>query len=290
MMDADRNHKRRGRGRLGDAALALALIVGTGLLLYPTVSDLWNRNKSSRAVSSYSEAMEGMGGREKQGLRDAAVSYNRGLIPQYGRFTLEPEGGEGYADLLDVDGNGMMGYIEIPSIDVELPIYHGVSARVLQSAAGHIPGSSLPVGGEGTHCVISAHRGLPSAKLFTDLDELKEGDGFSLHVLGEELFYEVDRIRTVLPEEVGGLDIEEGKDYCTLVTCTPYGINTHRLLVRGHRVGEDVAVEPGADASIMRAWKEALFLGVPVILALFIWAMARPKKERGGADEDLEIM
>lgn len=275
------------RRRFGDVALALALIVGAGLLSYPSISDLWNRSRSSKAVSAYTEVVDGLQKQEKQEMLDAAASYNSDLVSDPGRFVRKPEGGKGYQDLLNVNGNGMMGYVVIPSIGVELPIQHGVSADTLQVAAGHIPGSSLPVGGDGTHCVISAHRGLPSAKLFTDLDELNEGDLFSLHVLGEEFWYEVDQIRTVLPEEVEGLSIEKDSDYCTLVTCTPYSINTHRLLVRGHRVEPSESMEAEADAVLMRTWKEALFIMIPVLLAIFLWVVSRPRRRGDDFEDDL---
>lgn len=176
-----------------------------------------------------------------------------------------------------VAGNGIMGYVEIPAIDVELPVYHGVEDTILQVAIGHIEGSSLPVGGPDTHCVVSGHRGLPSAKLFTDLDQLEAGDLFLLHVLDETLAYEVDQIHIVEPEDTSLLEIEEGQDLCTLVTCTPYGINSHRLLVRGHRVetpdGLSAARVPG-DAMQIEPLVTAPFLAVPVLLILLIWLLA----------------
>lgn len=213
----------------------IAILVGVGLLLYPTVSDWWNQRHMSHAIAGYTEAVEGMSAEDYARYRDAAQEYNEYLKTCVGRFTPSEEESEWYRSLLNVTSDGIMAYIEIPKIGVNLPIYHSVDSAVLQIAVGHLEGSSLPVGGEGVHTVLSGHRGLTSAKLFTHLDELEIGDEFSISVLGETLNYTIDNIDTVLPEEMDGLAIEEGKDYCTLVTCTPYGVNTHRLLVRGVR-------------------------------------------------------
>lgn len=214
----------------------LVFIVGLSLLLYPTVSNFWNVMHQSRAVANYSDVMDKMDQQEKQAAVDAAVAYNESLLSNADRFNLSEDELNTYKSLLNADGTGMIGYITIPSIDCKLAIYHTVDASVLQIGAGHLEGSSLPVGGKGTHTVLSSHRGLPSAKLFTDLDQLKEGDLFYLHVYDQVLTYEVDQIAIVEPTDYGLLQIEEDKDLCTLFTCTPYGINTHRLLVRGHRV------------------------------------------------------
>jgi len=213
----------------------IAILVGVGLLLYPTVSDWWNQRHMSHAIAGYTEAVEGMSAEDYARYRDAAQEYNEYLKTCVGRFTPSEEESEWYRSLLNVTSDGIMAYIEIPKIGVNLPIYHSVDSAVLQIAVGHLEGSSLPIGGEGVHTVLSGHRGLTSAKLFTHLDELEIGDEFSISVLGETLNYTIDNIDTVLPEEMDGLAIEEGKDYCTLVTCTPYGVNTHRLLVRGVR-------------------------------------------------------
>lgn len=213
----------------------IAILVGVGLLLYPTVSDWWNQRHMSHAIAGYTEAVEGMSAEDYARYRDAAQEYNEYLKTCVGRFTPSEEESEWYRSLLNVTSDGIMAYIEIPKIGVNLPIYHSVDSAVLQIAVGHLEGSSLPIGGEGVHTVLSGHRGLTSAKLFTHLDELEIGDEFSISVLGETLNYTIDNIDTVLPEEMDGLAIEDGKDYCTLVTCTPYGVNTHRLLVRGVR-------------------------------------------------------
>ena len=213
----------------------IAILVGVGLLLYPTVSDWWNQQHRSHAIAGYTESVEGMTAEDYAQYRDAAREYNEYLQTCVGRFTPTEEESSWYRSLLNITDDGIMAYIEIPKIDVKLPIYHSVDSAVLQVAIGHLEGSSLPIGGPGTHAVLSGHRGLSSAKLFTHLDELEIGDEFFITVLGETLHYIIDNIDTVLPEEMDGLAIEEGKDYCTLVTCTPYGVNTHRLLVRGAR-------------------------------------------------------
>ena len=194
--------------------------------------------------------------------------------------TLTDEEREDYNSQLDIDGSGVMGYIEIPTIKVSLPIYHGTSDDVLQVAVGHLEWSSLPVGGESTHCVLSGHRGLPSAKLFTNLDQLTEGDLFVIRTLDEVLTYEVDRILIVLPSELQALAAEEGKDLCTLVTCTPYGVNSHRMLVRGHRVdNQSEAVRLTADAIRIDPLLVAPIAAIPLLLALLLLLAAAPKKK-----------
>ena len=215
--------------------LILVFFVGLSVMLYPTVSDYVNQRHQSRALASYDETVNEMSDADYTAYFEAADAYNQRLAATPNSF-FTPEQVSGYDETLDVSGTGIMGYITIPRIGVELPVYHGTSDGVLQVAAGHLEGSSLPVGGAGTHAVISAHRGLPSAKLFTNLDQLEVGDTFTITVLDRELTYEVDKISIVLPTEVDELKVVDGKDYVTLMTCTPYGINTHRLLVRGHRV------------------------------------------------------
>ena len=216
--------------------LCISFITGLSLLLYPTVSNYWNSQHQTQAVVDYTQRIEKMDDSEKVAEIDKAKGYNLSLVDNGRRFSPSKEEDELYRSILSIDDNGMMGYITIPELRLKLAIYHGVDESVLQVGIGHIEGSSLPVGGEGTHCVLSGHRGLPSAKLFTDIDKLVIGDVFMLHVYDEVLTYEVDQILIVEPEDYSALAIEEGKDYCTLVTCTPYGINTHRLLIRGHRV------------------------------------------------------
>ena len=271
--------------------LILIFLVGLSLLLYPSVSDYWNSFTQSRAIASYVEAVANMDGNEYDHLRQLAYDYNASLNQRGNNFTLSDDQRAKYEQLLNVGGNGVMGYVEVPSIDVSLPIYHGTDEGVLQVAVGHLEWTSLPVGGEGSHCVISGHRGLPSAKLFTDLDEIVAGDTFLLRILDETLTYEVDQILIVLPHEISDLTIEPGKDYCTLVTCTPYGVNSHRMLVRGHRI-ETVAPEKEirvtADAMQIEPLLIAPMMAVPVLLVLLI-ALMLPRKRRPNGDDDDEM-
>ena len=218
---------------------ALVFLAGAGVFLYPTVSDMWNQYRNVRLVSRYDEAVTDLSDNEYEKLWNEAKEYNaehpvNSIVDAFGEkddYVLT----QPYDQVLDPNGEGLMGSIEIPKINAKLAIYHGLSKTVLEKGVGHVEGTSLPVGGNSTHAVLAAHRGLPSAKLFTDLDQMKKGDIFILHILGKNLAYKVDQIRTVLPEETGELDIVEGEDHVTLVTCTPYGVNTHRLLVRGIR-------------------------------------------------------
>ena len=218
------------------AILILVFFVGLSLLLYPTISDYWNSFHSSKAIATYAAEVAKLDPISYDQIWEEARTYNKMLAEKRNKYILSEEEYAAYEKLLDITGTGIMAEIEIPSVRVDLPVYHGIDESVLQVAAGHLEWSSFPVGGESTHCVISAHRGLPSAKLFTNLDELAEGDVFLLRTLDELLTYEVDQILIVEPEDISALHIESGKDLCTLVTCTPYGINSHRLLVRGHRV------------------------------------------------------
>ena len=228
--------KMKKKGILLNAILILILLAGLSLLLYPTFSELWNSTRQSQAIAGYEKQVSSMDQEDYDKLWKMAEEYNQSLSDRTTFYALDEEQRKEYEQLLNVSGNGIMAYIEIPKIECSLPIYHGTDETILQVAIGHLEWSSLPVGGESTHCVISGHRGLPSARLFTDLDKMEIGDQFYITVLGEKLAYEVDQIQVILPEEVEDLGIEEGKDYVTLVTCTPYSINTHRLLVRGHRV------------------------------------------------------
>ncbi len=224
------------KNRLYTILIGLMFLAGLSLLLYPTVSNYWNSLHQARAIATYSDEVAQLSGEDYTEMLEAAEAYNESLVGSYGRFNLSEDEEELYNSLINIGGTGIMGYVEIPVIKCSLPIYHGTDENVLQIAIGHIPGSSLPIGGESTHSVLSGHRGLPSAKLFTNLDKLKYGDRFMIRILNETLTYEVDQILTVEPDQLDALEIVEGEDYCTLVTCTPYGINTHRLLVRGHRV------------------------------------------------------
>ena len=263
--------------------LILILLAGVSLLLYPTVSDYWNSFHQSRAIASYAEQVANIDDAQYEELWDAARDYNQSLLHRPNDFILSDEQQEIYKSLLDIGGNGIMGYIEIPMIDVMLPIYHGTKESVLQIAVGHLDWTSLPVGGAGSHCVLSGHRGLPSARLFTDLDKLKVGDVFMLHVLNEILTYEIDQILIVEPQDTDPLLIEPGKDLCTLITCTPYGINSHRMLVRGHRIEsqeEPKDIRITADAVRIEPLMVAAIVAVPILLVLLI-ILLLPKQKKG---------
>ena len=273
---------------LSTALLLLVLLAGVALLLYPTASDYWNSFHQSRAIAGYAESVSGLNAVDYEHIWRSARDYNARLLERANPFRVLEEDEADYNGELNVGNNGIMGYIEIPSIEVSLPIYHGTSDGVLQVAVGHLQGSSLPVGGSSTHCVLSGHRGLPSAKLFTNLDQLAEGDIFMLRILNETLTYEVDQIHIVLPDEMGDLVVQEGQDHCTLITCTPYGINTHRLLVRGKRIETPEAASSAritADAVRIDPILVAPVAAAPMLLALFIWAIAAPgggKKKSSG--------
>ena len=263
--------------------LILILLAGVSLLLYPTVSDYWNSFHQSRAIASYAEQVANIDDAQYEELWDAARDYNQSLLHRPNDFILSDEQQEIYKSLLDIGGNGIMGYIEIPMIDVMLPIYHGTKESVLQIAVGHLDWTSLPVGGAGSHCVLSGHRGLPSARLFTDLDKLKVGDVFMLHVLNEILTYEIDQILIVEPQDTDPLLIEPGKDLCTMITCTPYGINSHRMLVRGHRIEsqeEPKDIRITADAVRIEPLMVAPIVAVPILLVLLI-ILLLPKQKKG---------
>lgn len=269
---------------LSTVILILVFLTGLSLLLYPSVSDYWNSFHQSKAIATYASDVAAMDDQTYEKLWEDAQAYNKRLLRREEPLRQTEKRMDEYERLLNVDATGVMGYIEIPELKVSLPIYHGVDEGVLQIAVGHIPGSSLPVGGKGTHCVLSGHRGLPSAKLFTDLDELREGDRFLLRVLDETLTYEVDQILIVEPQEVDDIAIDPEQDYCTLVTCTPYGINTHRLLVRGHRVENQAdaqAIRVTADAMQIEPVIVAPIVAAPMLLGLMLWVLLRnPKKKR----------
>ena len=216
--------------------MACGMLAGVFLLLYPSVSNYWNSFHQTRAISEYSEAVSTMDKDEQKEIIESARAYNEKLAETGILWNMTEAQRAEYNKELSIDGSEVMAVVSIPKFHIRCPIYHGTDETVLQIAVGHIEGSSLPVGGKDTHTIISGHRGLPSARLFTDIDKIKEGDTWTINVLNETLTYECDQIRIVLPDDLSGLRIEEGRDLCTLVTCTPYGINTHRLLVRGHRI------------------------------------------------------
>lgn len=271
--------------RTTNILLILALLTGLSLLLYPTFSDLWNAMHQSRTIATYTDAVAELDSAVYEEELEAARAYNESM-KDWMRYYPDEKTMETYNSVLNVTGSGVMGYIEIPKINVLLPIYHTTDEAVLQVAIGHVVGSSLPVGGESTHCVLSGHRGLPSATLFTNLDQMELGDTFYLHVLNETLAYEVDQITVIEPEELSALNIEEGADLCTLVTCTPYGVNSHRLLVRGRRVEivqEETHAVTGQITGNVHQIEEttvAVCIGVPALLVLIFVLMIRTRKKR----------
>jgi len=277
--------------KLSTILLIIASLAGLSLLLYPTVSDYWNSMHASKAVAEYNTDVNNLTQTQYEKIWNAATEYNRAIQNRNSGFYLTDEQEEQYESLLDIGGTGIMGYIEIPHINVSLPIYHGTSDAVLQIAVGHMEWSSLPVGGSGSHCVLSGHRGLPSAKLFTNLDQLVEGDTFVIRILDEVLTYEVDKILIVEPENTESLKIEEGKDLCTLVTCTPYGVNSHRLLVRGHRVenaSEEIRLT--SDAIRIDPLLVSPVVALPILLVLLVLLLtSHPKKKSIGGKENAKM-
>ena len=273
--------------------LIAILFAGLFLLLYPTFADWWNSMHQSRAIAAYSEQVAGLDDNQYESIWSQARAYNHSLTQRENTFALTEEQVAQYNDLLNVGGTGIMGYVEIPTIGISYPVYHGTDEAILQIAIGHIEWTSLPIGGESSHCVISGHTGLPSAKLFTNLNQLEEGDTFMLRTLDETLPYEVDQILIVLPHEISALQIVPGQDYCTLVTCTPYGVNSHRILVRGHRIEnqkEAKAIRVTSNAVMIEPLLVAPVLAAPVLLVLLIIVLI-PRKSRShrGGDkfEDL---
>jgi sortase A len=259
--------------------LCLVILIGVGLLSYPTVSDWWNRFHQTRAVASYAAAVSQMKTEDYDRLFAEADDYNRKLAGTGMKWSMTDEEIQEYNNVLDISDNGIMGYIDIPRIRQTLPIYHGTDDAVLQIAIGHLAGTSLPVGGDSTHCVVSGHRGLPSARLFTDLDRLIVGDIWTMTVLNRTVTYEVDQIRIVEPEDLSELQIVQGRDYCTLLTCTPYGINSHRLLVRGHRIANlDGDANVTADAMQVDQTLVAIVVAIIILLILCVFLLITSSK------------
>ena len=262
--------------------LIIVCFIGLSLLLYPTVSNYWNSKHATQAISTYVEQINDINEDKYKEIWEEAIQYNTDLLSRVNAYTLTESLKDRYYQCLDFTGTGVMGYVEVPKLDISIPLYHGTSDSVLQHAIGHLEWSSLPTGGESTHCVVSGHRGLPSAKLFTELDKLREGDTFTLVVLNEVLTYEIDQIRTVEPMDVDSLLIENGKDYCTLVTCTPYGINTHRLLVRGHRVEtiQTNNVHVVSEAVIIDELIVAPIVAFPILFVLLMMVMLKKPEKK----------
>lgn len=278
--------KKKTKNALVTILLIFILLLGFAIILYPTVSNWWNERLQSKAVELYQAAVDNMDEAQFERHFQAAGDYNKALynlnnpIADYEELD-KNESIEKYEKILDVAGNGVIGYVTIPAIDVVLPVYHGTSEEILSVAIGHMEGSSFPIGGENTHSVIMAHRGLPSAKLFSDLDKLVVGDTFTITVLNQTLTYEVDEINIVLPDKLDKLNIVKGKDYVTLLTCTPYGINTHRLLVRARRIvkEEELTVRVPADAMQVDPMLVVPFIAIPLVLIMImIWTFGGRKR------------
>ena len=274
----------------GTILLVLIFFVGLAVMLYPTISDYINQRNQTRVVNSYAQQVDGLSDADYTAYFDAADVFNQEIAADPDAL-YHADHFSTYSTTLDVTGTGIMGYITIEKIGVELPIYHGTSDGVLQVAAGHLEGTSLPVGGASTHAVISAHRGLPSAKLFTNLDQLEVGDTFTITVLDRVLTYEVDQISIVLPTETDNLKVTEGRDYVTLMTCTPYGINSHRLLVRGRRIETPDKlkhIRVTSEATKIEPIITAPIIALPLLLALLIWLLFSTRKRKSSRGENHE--
>lgn len=256
------------------ALIVLLLVLGSAIMAYPTLSDWWNSYHQTRAIATYAAAVESTDPELIEAMLLEAEDYNTKLAHEGSGYATSEVAEEDYDRLLNLDGNGVMGYIQVKRLKIDYPIYHGTEERVLQVAIGHLVGTSLPVGGTSTHAVVTGHRGMPSAKLFTDLDRMVEGDTFTITVLNRTLTYEVDQIRIVEPEDMSDLTIDDGKDYVTLVTCTPYGINTHRLLVRGHRI-DNIAGQKAipADAVQIPNYIAVPAVAIPMLFVYLVGAL-----------------
>ena len=276
-----KSKKKWNKGKTATVILLVIFFIGLSVLLYPTVSSYWNSKTQSEAILDYEKMLSSYKPEDFTALIEEANEYNEALyeldFPLHEYAALESK----YRKTLDVSGTGMIGYVTVPKINQELPLYHGTSDTVLSVAAGHLQGSALPVGGKGTHCVVSAHRGLPTATLFTHLDRMEIGDTFYFTILDRTYTYEVDQIRIVEPDDTSLLQAEEGKDYCTLLTCTPYGINTQRLLVRGHQVdaSQERTLYVANEAYRIDALIVTPFVALPIIFAALIYVTFKPIKK-----------
>lgn len=285
--------KKKHGGIISTVILIVLFLTGVCILLYPTFSNWWNQMHATRAIASYKEAVEDLSEKDRAQMLEAAEAYNARLARTGVHFTLSDNELAEYKRLLDVTGTGIMGYIQIPAISVNLPIYHTTGESVLQIAVGHMEGTSLPIGGESTHASLSGHRGLPSARLFTDLDRMREGDIFTITVFDQTVTYRVDQIRIVEPSNVEDLQIVEGEDYCTLITCTPYAVNTHRMLVRGTRIEnltEEEAVQVRSEARKLPTYYAMFGVGIPLLFLLLVILMifSRKPKPKKPVDELLD--
>lgn len=267
--------------------MTAGMLIGISLLLYPSVANYWNTYHSAKVIMDYTETVTNLDKTDYKRILDSARAYNKRLAETGIKWMLTDAERDEYNKELAVDDSGIMGFVSLPKFHVRCPIYHGTDEEVLQTAIGHLEGSSLPIGGKSTHSMISGHRGMPSARLFTDLNKVKEGDTWTITVLNETVTYECDQIRIVLPEDLSDLNIEEGKDLCTLITCTPYGVNTHRLLVRGHRVpNANGSADVTADAIQIEPIFIAPFLAGPILLILLIILLVSTRRaKRVGPDQ-----
>lgn len=291
--------KQKKKGSISTILLVIVFLVGLSVMLYPVIADWWNSRTQGKVVADYQKAVSQLKEIDEEELLERARKYNRELASVFDPI-LNYDQVAGYEDILDITGTGVMGVVNIPQIGVELPVYHGTSEGVLNIAVGHLQGTSLPIGGRGTHAVISAHRGLPSAKLFSDLDKLVVGDEFTVTVLSTVYTYEVDNIFIVLPNEYSELAIDPDREQLTLMTCTPYGINTHRLLVRSHRIGAaSVASKDGEepelkvipDAVMVDSLSVVPFISaVPVALLIGWWLFGGRRKRRLPQDAPLSVL
>ena len=275
------------RKNLMTVLMGAGMLVGIVLLLYPSVANYWNSFHATRAIASYTEAVRNLSKEDYKSILDEAHKYNERLAETGMRWNISDEELEEYRRQLNVDDTGIMCYVSLPKFHIRCPIYHGTDEAVLQVAIGHLEASSLPVGGESTHTLISGHRGLPSARLFTDIAKVKEGDVWTITTLNETLTYECDQIRVVLPDDLSELQIKEGEDLCTLITCTPYGINTHRLLVRGHRIPNvDGIADLTADGVQIEPVFIAPFVAVPILIILTILLIITSRRAKKLGSED----
>lgn len=290
MEENNNKNKKQKKSGLSSTILLLAVfLIGLCVMLYPTVSDFWNEKRQSQAIMNYDDLLVDLTPEDFSEYFEKAEEYNRKLKLISYPFLGYPELDDEYYSALDVNDDGMMGYITIDKIKVQLPIYHGISDKVLNCAVGHLEGSTLPIGGESTHCVLSAHRGLPSAKLFTNLDELAVGDVFTITILDKMFTYQVDQVKVVLPDETDELNVVNGEDYCTLVTCSPYGINTHRMLVRGTRIEnieEAKKINITTEAYLIDPLIVTPVVAIPIFLGLLVFLVVKSsKKKRKNSDK-----
>lgn len=268
--------------------MTIGLIIGISLLLYPSVANYWNTYHAAKTIMGYTETVSKMDKSEYKRILDSAREYNSRLAETGMRWMMTDAERAEYEKELAVDESGILGFVSIPKFHIRCPIYHGTDEDVLQTAIGHLEASSLPVGGKSTHTLVSGHRGLPSARLFTDLDKVKEGDTWTITVLNETITYECDQIRIVMPDDLSDLRIEEGKDLCTLITCTPYGVNTHRLLVRGHRVpNANGSADITADAIQIEPVFIAPFLAGPILIILLIILLISTRRAKRVGPEEI---